>query len=221
MIDPFDHASYVNDVVKSLRLSDKEIQAIHEKYATYASQTFMIPVTIWAEPTPYSPIRINTRTMRMYVPNKAVLVKRIRTLILQELGTTCFMNGFFPIFTETILKSSLYIPTPKAFSRENTYLAECKTLRPIVTPDVDNVEKIVNDAIKAFVIYDDAQITSNITEKFYSTKPRMEAVIYYNAMPLNAVHEKIIHQRKERWKMDLMSGNHEHFIQLLRKFYNI
>lgn len=220
LIDPFNHQSYVDDVVKELKLSNTEIQKIHSKYANYGNQIFMIPITIWAEPTPYSPIRINTRLMRIYVPNKVKLVKAIRNLILQELGTTHFMNGFFPVFTETILRSHLYLPTPKNFNRENTYLAESKILRPIVTPDVDNVEKIVNDAIKSFVIYDDAQIVSNITEKYYSTRPRMEAVVYYNAVPLNSVHEKIIEQRKERWKQLLLTDQQQEFIQLLRKYYN-
>lgn len=219
-LDPFNHNAYVMDVVNQLQLSHDEIQKIHNKYRYYGSQIFTIPITIWAEPTPYSPIRINRRTMRMYVPDKAKLVSNIRNLILQEIGITHFQSGFLPIFTETILKSHLYLPTPKAFSRENVYLGEAKILRPMVTPDLDNVEKIINDAVKSFIVYDDAQIVSNITEKYYSTRPRMEVVVYYNAVPLNAVHEKTIQQRKARWMEQIQTGQQDQLIQHLRKYYN-
>lgn len=220
MYQPFNQNGYINEVVQETGLTQSEIQAIHEKYRTYGNEVYMLPITIWAEPTPYSPIRIDPRHMRIYVPNKAKLVSTIRNLILKELGTRYFMNEFLPLFGEVILKSHLYLPTPKAYKKEERYLAECKILRPIVTPDVDNVEKIVNDAIKSFVIYDDAQIVSNITEKYYSNRPRMEACVYYNNEHIHRVHEKIQEQRKATWKRKLNSGDLDQYTSLLRKYYN-
>jgi Holliday junction resolvase RusA-like endonuclease len=216
--DWFHHAKYVSEVVEDLRLTSAEIENIHKKYQEYAKDVYVIPITIWATPTPYSPLRINHATNILYVPNKAKLVKEIRNLILKEVGVVNFQSMFFPRYQETILKSALYLPTPKSFSRENTYLAEMKLLKPIVTPDLDNVEKIVNDAIKAFIIYDDAQIVTNVTEKFWSKKPRMEVEIVYNSTPLNGVHEKIIKQRKEKWEELMKSEKPPAIVPLMHKF---
>lgn len=219
--DYFNHNYYIECVKKETNLSNIDINKIREKYQNYANNNiFSIPITIWLEPTPYSPIRIDPRTMRMYVPNKAKLVAQIRDLIMNQVGPINFSNGFFPKYTETILKSSLYIPTPKNFSKEAKYIAEEKLLRPIVTPDTDNVEKILNDAIKSFLIYDDAQITTDITEKYYSIVPRMEITIFYNAAPIKLVHESIIKHREQKWQEMWNKG--ETPVQLhLYRYYNI
>ncbi len=210
----------MEEVIKETSLTEKEINSIKEKYKEYGKdEIFAIPITVWATPTPYSPIRYDPRRRIMYVPNKKKLVTNIRDLIMKVLGPTPFTNGLFPLYSEVILKSALYIPTPKNFSRENRYIAEAKVLRPVVTPDTDNVEKILNDAIKSFIIFDDAQITSDITEKYYSLYPRMELVIYYNQRIPGKVHEELIKHRKERWQQ--MWKNEETPVQLhLRRYFN-
>jgi len=200
MNDIFGHAQKVNDLSKELKLSQQDINNIHAKYQSYANTVYYIPITILAEPQPYKPLRVNFHTGRMYVPDKAKLIKKIRLLIDGNIP----MDGFRrrPIFTESIIKVMYYIPTPKAFSRENKYLAELKVLRPIVKPDNDNIEKIIFDAIKNYIIYDDAQMTTDIVEKFYSITPRIEVLIMYNAYPLNGVHSKIIEQRLNAWNQN-------------------
>jgi hypothetical protein len=218
MQDRFNHSAYVNKLSSELGLTQQDIINILEEYNYYAQNVFVIPITIWATPTPYSPLRVNHNTGILYVPNKAKLVSHIRGLIINEIGVINFKNNFFPRFQETILRSSLYIPTPKAFNKKCKYIAEMKLLRPIVTPDLDNVEKIVNDAIKAFIIYDDAQIVTNVTEKYYSVQPRMEVEIIYNASPLLPVHKKIIEQREQRWQENMMSENPPAIVNMLRKF---
>jgi Holliday junction resolvase RusA-like endonuclease len=214
----FNHSKYVNDLSQELGLTQQDIMSILDEYRYYAQNIFVIPITIWAEPTPYSPLRINHKTGIMYVPHKAKLMAHIRSLIINEIGPTNFQNNFFPRFQETILKSSLYISTPKAFNKKCKYIAEMKLLRPVVAPDTDNLEKIVNDAIKAFIIYDDAQIVTNITEKYYSVKPRMEVEIIYNASPLLPIHQKIIEQRKQRWQENMVSEKPPAIINLLQRF---
>jgi Holliday junction resolvase RusA-like endonuclease len=206
MKDYFNHEGYVQRLIKELSLNPLDISKIISKYSSYREKVYAIPLTIWASPTPYSPIRVNRLTGRFYVPHKSKLVQDIRKLIIAETGLEPFNDGTFPIMSETILKSSLYIKTPDAFSREAKFLAESKTLRPITTPDLDNVVKIINDAVKSFIIYDDAQIVSDITEKYYSRYPRMELVILYNGSPVHIIHKKIMNQRRERWKT-LISGD--------------
>ncbi len=221
-MDFFNHAGYVEDVINELHLSPQEVQRIHEKHRNYRNTVYAIPITIWAEPRPYKPPRLNPRTRHVYVPEKAKMVAHIRELIFQELGPDCFMNGFFPRYSEILLHTNLYIKTPTAFSREAKYLAESKLLRPIVTPDVDNCAKIINDAVKDFIIYDDAQIVTNTIEKWYSIKPRMEITIYYNANPNETVHLKTMQERMNKWK-ELMNNPQDKplpIMQLLRKYFN-
>jgi Holliday junction resolvase RusA-like endonuclease len=220
-MDYFPQAQYVQNVIDELALTPEQIQAIKTKYASYANDIYAIPVTIWATPTPYSPLRINTQTKHLYVPNKAKLISTMRELILKEIGPNPFMTGFFPRFSETILHTSLYIPTPQAFNKESVYLAEIKILRPIVTPDLDNVLKIINDGIKSFIIYDDAQIVTTISDKYYSRKPRIEATIIYNASSMSTIHQKLMEQRKSKWQKQLVSQKPPAMVALLRKFYTI
>lgn len=221
MKDFFNHDEYVSKAIEDLHLSYKDIDRFHKKNEGYATQVYAIPITVFAEPKPYQQPRVNPRTGHIYVPDKQKMTKHIRDLILEYLGPDGFLNGFFPIYSEVILHSSLYLPMPQSLSREAKYLAESKILRPIVTPDNDNVEKIINDAIKSFIIYDDAQIVSNITEKYWSLYPRMEFVIYYNAKP-NSVHVNTMNQRKKRWEEMLKNRNAKPIpvIQHLNKYFN-
>jgi len=68
-----------------------------------------------------------------------------------------------------------YFETPKSWSNkkrkevEGTYRAK--------TPDVDNIEKILMDAMNGYILEDDKQIVSIETQKRYSVKPRTEITI--------------------------------------------
>jgi Holliday junction resolvase RusA-like endonuclease len=222
MHDYFNQQAFIDDIVQKLELSPDDIQKIQDKYKTYGDPRyiFAIPITIWARPQPYEPLRIVRRTGQCYVPNKAKLVSKIRELIVKNIGIEGFRTGFFPRYSEVITRSHLYIPTPQAFNREMQYLAECKVLRPIVTPDLDNVEKIVNDSIKGFIIYDDAQITSEITEKYYSNSPRMEVTIFYNTNILFPPHIKTIAERNVTWQKQLKSETPQKTAQHLKKYFS-
>lgn len=50
-------------------------------------------------------------------------------------------------------------------------------LRPIVTPDVSNYVKLVEDALNGIVYKDDSQIVELIARKYYSDDPRTEIII--------------------------------------------
>jgi Holliday junction resolvase RusA-like endonuclease len=52
------------------------------------------------------------------------------------------------------------------------------TERPTKKPDIDNIEKIIFDALNGIAYNDDSQIVSCWADKFYSTVPRVEVVIY-------------------------------------------
>lgn len=203
-MDIFGHNNYVNQIIEDLKLSNEDINKIKQKYVNYPIM-YNIPFIIYASPQPYKPLRINFKTGRFYVPNKKKLVTEIQKLVFSQIPSE-HINMYFPIFTETMFKVAFYIPTPSSFSKEDKYLGECKILRPIVTPDIDNVEKIIFDSLKDGIVYDDAQVISNITEKYYSMTPRIEVLIVYNGVPTNNVHKKLIASRKIRWETKVLAN---------------
>ena len=50
-------------------------------------------------------------------------------------------------------------------------------IRPIKTPDFDNCEKIIYDALNGIAYDDDKQIVDNHTKKFYAEQPKVEVYI--------------------------------------------
>lgn len=50
-------------------------------------------------------------------------------------------------------------------------------IRPTGTPDADNVQKAVQDAVNGLAYYDDSQIVEAVTRKWYSDEPRTEIFI--------------------------------------------
>jgi Holliday junction resolvase RusA-like endonuclease len=50
-------------------------------------------------------------------------------------------------------------------------------IRPAKRPDIDNILKIVGDALKGLVYGDDGQIVKVNAEKFYSETPRLQIQI--------------------------------------------
>lgn len=91
---------------------------------------------------------------------------------------------------ELSVQIHFFMRPPVKFSRRDYYLAEIGYLRPLTTPDLDNCEKIVLDALNPEkepkkkkknphplfegMYEDDKLITSLSSEKFYSVNPRIE-----------------------------------------------
>lgn len=70
-----------------------------------------------------------------------------------------------------------YFPIPKSVSKIKKVSMERGNIRPTKKPDVDNIVKIVGDALNGLVYLDDKQIVSCSVEKFYSSIPRVEIEI--------------------------------------------
>lgn len=66
---------------------------------------------------------------------------------------------------------------PKSFSKPKRAQALCGNLRPIVKPDLDNIMKIVCDALNGFVYKDDSQIVSAHVDKWYWSEPKVRVTV--------------------------------------------
>jgi len=72
-----------------------------------------------------------------------------------------------------------YFPTPAAYNRVDTFLAEIGLIRPMIKPDFDNIEKSYSDAFTQNVWIDDIVVVDATLRKYYSVLPRMEIDLKY------------------------------------------
>lgn len=86
-----------------------------------------------------------------------------------------------PLLEEIELEVYFYMPYPKKWLRTGKYEGQLKENAPIycqTKPDLDNMVKLVMDALSNNVIYeDDKQIVVLTTVKCYSKSPRTEIII--------------------------------------------
>jgi len=84
------------------------------------------------------------------------------------------MAGRAPL--EAALKFTLkvYFQIPESVSTKKREQMDAGVIRPIKTPDCDNLMKAAGDAMTGIVIRDDKFIVEAIIQKFYSRRPRVE-----------------------------------------------
>lgn len=70
-----------------------------------------------------------------------------------------------------------YYSIPKSGSKKAKAQKLANIIRPIKKPDMDNVVKMVADALNQVAYKDDTQIVDCQVRKFYSEKPRIEIII--------------------------------------------
>jgi len=70
-----------------------------------------------------------------------------------------------------------YYPIPKSTSKKRRQMMIEHTIRPTVKPDLDNVAKLVYDALNGVAWHDDNAIVDTQVRKFYSENPRVDVII--------------------------------------------
>lgn len=108
--------------------------------------------------------RINSYTGVVYTPNNT---KDYENLIRQYF----LINNKGPIKTlESRVKVKIiaYFKIPKSTKKSLTYEMLENKVSPTKKPDIDNIVKIVLDALNNFVIKDDIQVCKLETEKVYT-----------------------------------------------------
>lgn len=95
----------------------------------------------------------------------------------------CFMDKYKEHNPDTLKGKMLemhvkeFRAVPKSKTKTFKQRALAGDLRPITKPDTDNITKQVKDALNMIAYPDDAQIVRDVTEKFYSDRPRVEIYI--------------------------------------------
>lgn len=75
------------------------------------------------------------------------------------------------------LRVLAYFKIPKSASKKKRRQMIEHNIRPTKKPDMDNVIKIVADALNNIAYRDDSQIVDTMVRKFYSENPRVEIII--------------------------------------------
>lgn len=76
-----------------------------------------------------------------------------------------------------IVQIRAFYGIPKSFSKRKKEEAVNCILRPQTKPDIDNVVKVVCDALNSVAYKDDTQVIKVVAEKYYADEPRVEVEI--------------------------------------------
>ena len=71
-----------------------------------------------------------------------------------------------------------YFKIPKGVSKAVRQMMEDGVRRPTKKPDIDNIDKIILDALNGIAFDDDKQVVEETLSKFYSVHPRVEVEVY-------------------------------------------
>lgn len=106
--------------------------------------------------------------IRMYSPEKTVSRENLIKLHAQQCGPEIPFDG--PVKLQAIF----YMEIPKSWSKKKQEEAKTQNILPTKKPDLDNMVKLVKDALNTIIWHDDKQVVVLKAAKFYSVKPRTE-----------------------------------------------
>lgn len=116
--------------------------------------------------------RVNTNTLRVYTPNKT---KDYEFLIRQ------YFKIKYPKFEmiegrlQVVIVAYLKIPKSTQKKKIESMLENKES--PIKKPDIDNIAKVILDAMNGFVFKDDNQVSKITVEKRYAIQERVDIIV--------------------------------------------
>jgi Holliday junction resolvase RusA-like endonuclease len=107
----------------------------------------------------------------MYTPSETVAYEKIVKSCFNEKYEGKSLTG------ELKVRVVAYFAIAKSLSKIKQQHMFAGLTRPVKKPDVDNIFKVVIDALNEIAFHDDSQIVDAHIEKFYSDEPRVEVTI--------------------------------------------
>ena len=112
--------------------------------------------------------RVNTYTCQVYTPNST---KDYEELIKQYFKLK--YPKYKPFENRVFVKIIAYFKIPKSTSKKDKELILEGKLSPTKKPDIDNIVKIILDALNKMAFKDDNQITKMEIEKVYGEEEKI------------------------------------------------
>lgn len=132
-----------------------------------------VKFTVLGEPKGKGRPRFSTQTGRAFTPKQTV---NYETLVHTEYMVQC--KGFrFSDDAMLDMRILAYYSVPKSGKKKEKAQKLANVIRPTKKPDMDNVVKMVADALNQVAYKDDTQIVDCQVRKFYSEHPRIEVII--------------------------------------------
>jgi Holliday junction resolvase RusA-like endonuclease len=128
----------------------------------------MIKITVPGNPMGKQRPRV-MRSGFTYTPKKTV---NYETQIRERFAAS-FPNHT-PISEAVRMELKIFMYIPKSTSQKKLTQMINREIRPTKKPDIDNIVKVVADALNGIAYADDKQIVSLVVEKYYSVRPRVE-----------------------------------------------
>jgi len=111
---------------------------------------------------------------RAYTPKETVNYESLINLSFQKA-----LNGGQTPFWDKPLDITIiaHYAIPKSFSKKKTADALSRVIRPQTKPDIDNVVKVVCDALNSVAYRDDTQVIRVTAEKIYGETPKLVIIL--------------------------------------------
>lgn len=104
------------------------------------------------------------------------------TVLYENYIKTLWMNSHEPCSNYTgplALRVVAYMDIPKSASKKKRTEMELGNIKPTTRPDLDNIIKVVKDALNGIAWHDDSQVVELTGYKAYSTAPRVDVWVFY------------------------------------------
>jgi Holliday junction resolvase RusA-like endonuclease len=141
-------------------------EALNKKYTT-------LDLVYYGEPKAQARHRISQLANHMYDPSMGLKEWLVSQIIHQ------LPKNFKLVDSEIFMSLKFYRSIPKSTPKNKKILMEAGILLPSKKPDLDNYIKLVQDALNKVLYVDDSQIVLLNSEKFYSSKPRVEITLTF------------------------------------------
>lgn len=114
-----------------------------------------------------------TKFGRAYTPKETVNYESlVKVAYMDQIGMDAIISE-----GNVYVEINAYFKIPKNTSKKKTESMIKGYIRPTKKPDVDNIAKIILDALNGVAYSDDTQVVEIIVTKSYSETPRVEITI--------------------------------------------
>ena len=111
---------------------------------------------------------------RTYTPEKTANAEAV----VREYARAAYPEKKHLISGPVCLTVIFFMTIPKSWSKKKQHQADIGEVRPTSTPDIDNLLKLVGDALNGVVYLDDKQIIEVRADKLYSHNPRTDVSVH-------------------------------------------
>lgn len=111
--------------------------------------------------------------VQTYTPEETLLHEKIIAQVYEDVANGKKFEKKVPLD----IQITAYYPIPKSTSKKKRKEMLEHRIRPVVKPDLDNIAKLIYDALNGVAWHDDNAIVDTQIHKFYSENPRVEIFI--------------------------------------------